>query len=91
MVTDAIINAFAWLVTSILGLLPHPSAELSASISTFPEQIRGIVDWIANLSPLIPFSAIEIALRIIVSAFAVYLPIVGLLKALSLFTGGGGK
>lgn len=90
MITDGIIHALSSFFGWLLGLLPAPDQATVDAFAGFPDQVRGIVQWIAALAPVVPFDGIEWGLHLVVMALGIYMPVVVIRKAISMFTGGGG-
>ena len=91
MITEAIINFFTGLLSGFLDLLPGVPAPVKAEFDALPGQVQSVVDTVVKLNPIVPLDQVEVALRIWVGCLSVAFTIAVVGKAISLFSGGGGK
>lgn len=90
MITNTIVRWFQGFIETIFGLLPGLTPELQAAADALPGQIQTVIDSVSKLGPIVPFSQIELGLRVYFSGLMLSVGIVVVSKVISALTGGGG-
>lgn len=90
MVTEGLLNLWAWLQVTVVGWFPPLPAEAAAIFGAAPGNVQDVVDGVSKLAPIIPFGVLTVCWNVLIVSILVSLGIEVVRIVASYLTFGGG-